>query len=1136
MEETLRKQASKQASKQWSRLPRGWAGGIKWLDEAVGVVRFTLTKKIGLLLLMPLFGSLVGVVFFAEFWQETKTDGQFMVVTGRQRMLSAELRTWPHMVAIGQEEERAGLQTRIAEFEQTLFAMERSGVILDGQLVPAPPEVRGELTAVDKLWRVLKPDLTDLAVRPRGEPQFQQAYRRIESRAGELQELSHRLVSRFEERRQHLRRRMLDTLASIACLTGIIFFVGIFLAHRYIVQPIRRVDEAARRIGGGDFSQRLEITTGDELSSLAHTFNQMAAQTERLLSALNLRRRYAETIIESMPAGLLILSGDLAVLSANRSFRETFGVDEQVIASHPMVTELLPVNGLREAAIEVLSTGEAKQNIQMEMPAKEGARRLLRVTLAGTRLEAEEAARLLLLVEDLTTEEKLRTVRKRLTRTQSIARLSEAVSHAEQIEQVYAEALDAFQQTIGCDRASIQLFDPDGVIRFKASRGISEAYIARFTGYSPWAADEKNVQPILIPDAEKWADPKALTPEFRKEGIRALGFIPLEYKNQLLGKFMVYFNSVHPFSEEEIQLAQTIACHVGYAIGQKQAEEVLRESEAKLHAILDHAPVGIWLVGVDKRYRFINKTFCDAVGVAESRFLTTTHLPDLLGEAIAASYLKSDRECLEQDVPHLSYETLPFVDGKPHLLEITKVKLRDSAGEVSGAIGIAIDITQKKEAEELIWRQANYDSLTGLPNRRMFYDRLEQEIKKANRANLPLALMFLDLDGFKEVNDTLGHSIGDTLLKDAAQRLGGCVRETDTVARLGGDEFTILLGELNAPTSVERIARDILRKLAEPFPLGDEVAYISASIGITLYPEDATSIEELLKNADQAMYAAKKQGRNRYNYFTPVMQKVAQTRMRLVSDLRGALAANQFRVVYQPIVELATDAIHKAEALIRWQHPTRGLVSPAEFISIAEETGMIIGIGDWVFREAASQAAIWRATHHAQFQISVNTSPVQYRNEGINHDAWFDHLQKLGLPGQSIVVEITEGLLLDAGTTITDQLLKFRDAGIRVSLDDFGTGYSSLSYLKKFDIDYLKIDQSFVRHLQAHSDDMALCEAIIVMAHKLGLKVIAEGVETEEQRDLLAAAGCDYGQGYLFSKPVPPEQFEALLQAARQPI
>jgi len=411
----------------------------------------------------------------------------------------------------------------------------------------------------------------------------------------------------------------------------------------------------------------------------------------------------------------------------------------------------------------------------------------------------------------------------------------------------------------------------------------------------------------------------------------------------------------------------------------------------------------------------------------------------------------------------------------------------------------------------------------------MFYERLAQEMKKSRRVGLPLALLFLDLDHFKDVNDTLGHCKGDLLLKEMAQRLLNCVRNTDTVARLGGDEFTIIVAELQEQDSIERLAQDILNQLTKPFELAGEIAYVSVSIGITLYPEDTDDIDVLIKNADQAMYAAKDQGRNCRHYFTISMQEAALTRMRLINDLRNALVERQFRLAYQPIVELSTGSIHKAEALIRWQHPTRGLISPADFIPVAEATGMIIDIGDWVFREAAQQAAQWRIKHHEQFQVSINKSPVQFQKEGNGHLAWFEHLRELGLPGESVVIEITEGLLMDAGALITGQLLAFRDAGIQVSLDDFGTGYSSLSYLKKFDIDYLKIDQSFTRNLSPDANDLALCEAIIVMAHKLGIKVIAEGIETQEQCDLLMAAGCDYGQGYLFSKPVAADEFEKLL-------
>jgi EAL domain-containing protein (putative c-di-GMP-specific phosphodiesterase class I) len=277
------------------------------------------------------------------------------------------------------------------------------------------------------------------------------------------------------------------------------------------------------------------------------------------------------------------------------------------------------------------------------------------------------------------------------------------------------------------------------------------------------------------------------------------------------------------------------------------------------------------------------------------------------------------------------------------------------------------------------------------------------------------------------------------------------------------------------------------------------------------------------------MYAAKRLGRNRYHYFTTALQAAAQARMFMANELRFALADNQFKLVYQPILELATNAIHKAEALIRWEHPQRGLISPAEFIPVAEETGLIVDIGEWVFRTAAGQVLLWRDSLHPEFQISINKSPVQFNNERSLYVPWAQQLQQLGQPGESIVVEITEGILMDASDAVNKKLLEYRDAGIQVALDDFGTGYSSLSYLKKFDIDYVKIDISFVRNLAPDNDDLALCKAIIMMAHTLGIKVIAEGIETKEQRDLLLAAGCDYGQGYLFSRPVSPDDFENLL-------
>lgn len=465
-------------------------------------------------------------------------------------------------------------------------------------------------------------------------------------------------------------------------------------------------------------------------------------------------------------------------------------------------------------------------------------------------------------------------------------------------------------------------------------------------------------------------------------------------------------------------------------------------------------------------------------------------------------------------------------DGEIYPKWLTIAAVKNAEGAVTHFVGTQTDITSRKAAEEAITTLAFYDPLTGLPNRRMLQDRLQLEIKKSQRTGLPLALLMIDLDHFKEVNDTLGHDHGDILLQKATKRLLACVREADTVARQGGDEFTIILSGLEDPSNAERVAQAVLDALSSPFSLQGEHGYVSASIGITLFPNDAPDIGQLLKNADQAMYAAKSMGRNRYSYFTPSMQDAALSRLRMTNDLRAALAGEQFEIHYQPIVELATGNTYKAEALIRWNHPQQGLVSPAQFIPLAETSGLIHEIGDWVFHIAATQVKQWRSRLHGNFQISINKSPVQFHSSNHSHQQWMEELAALGLPGESLVIEITEGLLMETQGNAHQKLLEFRDANIQVAIDDFGTGYSALSYLKKFDIDYLKIDQSFTRNLAPESSDLALCEAMIVMAHKLGLMVIAEGVETQAHKDLLAAAGCDYGQGYFFARPMPVEKFD----------
>ena len=603
---------------------------------------------------------------------------------------------------------------------------------------------------------------------------------------------------------------------------------------------------------------------------------------------------------------------------------------------------------------------------------------------------------------------------------------------------------------------------------------------------------------------------------------------------------IIYFLVIRPFvSARDKDKSLLVVQLTEEAAERKHAEASLRDRGQRISAILDNVVDGIIMIDGQGIIDTFNPSAESIFGYRADE-VVGTNVKVLMPEPFHGehdTYLKNYLGTGEAKIIGIGREIVARrKDGStfPANLAVREM-LIDGTRMFAGNIR---DISEAKAAEDKINKLAFYDDLTGLPNRNMFYDKLEDEMKKSDSSGLPVVVMLLDVDRFKEVNDKLGHAQGDLLLVEAARRITACVRETDTVARLGGDEFTVILSEMKDINSANHIAQNITESLAVPFQLLEDEVFVSASLGITIYPTDTQSISGLFTNADQAMYLAKNSGSNGFCYFTGALQEAAQARLSLISDLRDALPGKQFAVHYQPIVELATGKIYKAEALLRWQHPERGPVSPAEFIPLAEETGLIHEIGDWVFHEAIRELAQWRELLVPEFQISVNVSPIQFRErqgsdrvsfKGFRKN-WLNALNGLGLPGESVVFEITEGVLVDERASVTDKLLAMRDAGIQVALDDFGTGYSSLSYLKKLDIDHLKIDQSFVQNLENDINDQALCEAIIVMAHKLGLKVIAEGVETELQRDLLVGFGCDYAQGWLYSKALPADEFEVLLK------
>ncbi len=462
-------------------------------------------------------------------------------------------------------------------------------------------------------------------------------------------------------------------------------------------------------------------------------------------------------------------------------------------------------------------------------------------------------------------------------------------------------------------------------------------------------------------------------------------------------------------------------------------------------------------------------------------------------------------------------------NGEDYPQWMTISTLPSEYGEKSQYVALFIDITKQKEREACIEYQAYHDALTALPNRRLFHDRLECALAQVERSGESLAVLFLDLDRFKNINDSLGHDVGDLLLQAVAKRLKESVRNEDTVARLGGDEFTVLLSRVVKRQEVEKVVGKLITAFRQPFEIDGHTLHISSSIGAALFPCDGETPELLMKNADSAMYRAKEAGRNNYCFYSQNMNSRSENQLALENDLHEALARDELIPFYQLQRNAQSGDVSGFEALLRWNHPKRGIVMPGEFIALAEESGLIVSIGAWVLEEACRQAKLWVDAGQSDFTVAVNLSARQFQQPDLAKQV-ADILEKTGLPAKHLELEITENLLLQHSDQNSAVLQELHELGICLALDDFGTGYSSLSYLKKFPFDRLKIDQSFVRDLPGSHEDAALVDAIITLGHTLGLEVIAEGVESKAQLTFLRDHGCDLVQGYLLSKPLPAEQ------------
>jgi diguanylate cyclase (GGDEF)-like protein/PAS domain S-box-containing protein len=559
---------------------------------------------------------------------------------------------------------------------------------------------------------------------------------------------------------------------------------------------------------------------------------------------------------------------------------------------------------------------------------------------------------------------------------------------------------------------------------------------------------------------------------------------------------------------------------IRYAIERKQAEHALRDAHKALSSLIDAAPLAIQVL--------------DRAGIIR---LWNPASEKLLGWQAAEVLGKPPPYLLEQDMQHFAALMRLTLHGETSVghemtcatrsgtvldvhLSIAPQRLAGTA--VTGAISMMVDVSERKRAEEVMVYLATHDRLTALPNRNLLDDRLVQAVHHARRTQSMVATMFIDLDRFKLVNDSLGHDQGDEMLEHVAQRLRSAVRADDTVARLGGDEFVVLMGAVEREEDVTAIARKILKLLLQPITLAGEEVAVSASIGIALFPRDGGTGQDLLKNADSAMYTAKESGGNTFRFYSKEMNERLLERLTLENALRRALDQGEMLLHYQPIIELATGRMTGLEALVRWHNPERGLVAPGHFIPLAEVTGLIVPLGDWTLHHACSQVAAFTDGPLAACSVSVNLSPRQFLEDDLE-DRIRAALAESGLAPQRLELEITEGVVMQHTERAVPKMRRLRESGVRIALDDFGTGYSSLGYLKRFQIDRLKIDRTFVQGVPDDQGDAAIVRAVLALAHSMRVEVVAEGVENVHQRGFLLDEGCEFGQGFLFSRPVPLE-------------
>lgn len=611
-------------------------------------------------------------------------------------------------------------------------------------------------------------------------------------------------------------------------------------------------------------------------------------------------------------------------------------------------------------------------------------------------------------------------------------------------------------------------------------------------------------------------------------GLKAGLGIPVLAGDEVIAVLEFFEREPRQEDEHLIGVVFSAATQLGTVIQRKRAELALRRSENELRAIIDAEPECVKVITADGVLVQMNSAGLAMIEASHAHQVVGKPIYQLLQPEYREPFRAFTEKVLRGEKGIMEFEIIGL-KGAHRWMETHAVSMPGENDGSSLMLAITRDVTARKQAEKRLRQLAHFDSLTDLPNRMQFIERLEVAMLDADRHERLVGVVFLDLDRFKNINDSLGHDKGDALLREVAIRLSGTVRRGDTVARLSGDEFALVLADMGHVDDAIHVVQKILDVFNQPFLVSGYHLFVTASMGITLYPFDDRSAQELLRNADVAMYRAKESGKNNYQFYVAEMTAKVSERLALENDLRYALERGEFSLVYQPIADCNSGRITGMEALLRWNHPERGMISPALFIPLAEETGYIIPIGEWVLRTACEQCRFWQQMGYPSLYVAVNLSSRQFHQKDLPASV-YKILKETGFNPALLDLELTEGLVMQQAEASISTLRELVAMDIRISIDDFGTGYSSLSYLRRFPINVLKIDQSFVRDIPQDEDAAAIASTIITMAHSLGLKVVAEGVETIKQLDFLRGHQCDAMQGYYFSKPLAPEQFEEFLK------